>query len=379
MKIQLLGATGSIGLQTLDVVRKDPSRFFVVTMTCYKNIDKLCELIEEFHPKYISVNEEKDALKLIEKYPNIEVGFGTQGLIKAAVYDLEAMVVNAVVGSAGLAPTVEAIKHGLNVALANKETLVIGGEIIKPLLLKHGAKLFPLDSEHSAIFQCLKGEEYKDVHKLIITASGGSFRDYSRAELKNVGVKEALNHPNWTMGSKITIDSATMMNKGFEIIEAHYLFDVPYEQIEPLLHKESIVHSMVEFKDTSVIAHLGLPDMRIPIAYALYYPIRAPFKGESLNLAKIKTLHFEEVDFDRYPLVRLAIEVGMKKGLMPATLNAANEAAVSLFLEGKIGFLKIEELIFECLEHFPQEKDITLDKILNRDKMVKEYLFDRYN
>lgn len=379
MKIHLLGATGSIGLQTLDVVRNDRSRFLVLTMTCYKNVDKLCELVDEFHPKYISVHEESDALKLAEMYPNIEVGYGEQGLIKAATYDDQAMVVNALVGSAGLAPTVAAIQKGLDIALANKETLVIGGEIIKPLLSKYGVKLFPLDSEHSAIFQCLEGENHQDIKKLIITASGGSFRDYNRAELENVSVKEALAHPNWSMGSKITIDSATMMNKGFEIIEAHYLFDVPYAQIEPLMHKESIVHSMVEFNDTSVIAHLGLPDMRIPIAYALYYPSRAPFKGESLNLAKVKTLHFDEVDFDRYPLVRLAIEVGKKKGLMPATLNAANEAAVSLFLEGKIRFLKIEELIIECLDYFPQEKDITLDKILNRDKMVKEYLFDRYN
>jgi 1-deoxy-D-xylulose-5-phosphate reductoisomerase len=379
MKLHLLGATGSIGLQTLDVVRKDSKHFQVITMTCYKNIEKLSELIEEFQPLYVAVNSKADSEMLQTRFPSLEVGFGEVGLIKAATYQKGSVLVNALVGSVGLAPTVAAIKNGHNVALANKETLVIGGEIIKPLLEKHNVTLLPLDSEHSAIFQCLQGEKKETVKKLIITASGGSFRDYTKPELKDVSVEDALNHPNWTMGAKITIDSATMMNKGFEIIEAHYLFDIPYEQIEPLLHRESIVHSMVEFVDTSIIAHLGLPDMRIPIAYALYYPSRAPFKGESLNLTKIGRLHFEELNFERFPLVRVAIEAGKSKGMMPTTLNAANEAAVALFLDKKIGFLEIEKLIIEALGYFPQDKDITLDKILNRDKIVKEYLFGKYN
>jgi len=379
MRIHLLGATGSIGLQTLEIVRKDPTHFQIVTMTCYKNIDKLSVLIDEFHPLYVSVYTKQDSQSLQQRYPDLEIGYGEEGLIRAATYGENAMVVNAVVGSAGLAPTVAAIKKGFDIALANKETLVIGGEIITPLLKKYDVTLLPIDSEHSAIFQCLQGEDKEKIKRLIITASGGSFRNYKRTELKNVSIDDALAHPNWSMGSKITIDSATMMNKGFEIIEAHYLFHVPYEQIEPLLHRESIIHSMVEFVDTSVIAQLGLPDMKIPIAYALYYPERLPFEGKSLNLAKVGNLHFEDLDFERYPLIHLAIEAGKAKGLMPATLNAANETAVALFLDGKIAFLDIERLIVEALEHFPQDKDITLDKILNRDKIVKEYLLDRYN
>ena len=379
MNIRLLGATGSIGLQTLDVVRKDPSAFRVVSMTCYKSIDALRGLIEEFSPSFVSVGCQEDAEKLQTAYPTIEVGYGLDGLLKAATYGEGGLLVNALVGSVGLEPTVKAIEKKIDVALANKETLVIGGEIIKPMLEKYGVKLLPLDSEHSAIFQCLQGEDKNSISKLIITASGGSFRDKNRSELKGVTVEDALAHPNWSMGTKITIDSATMMNKGFELIEAHYLFDVEYEKIEPLLHRESIVHSMVEFVDSSVIAHLGLPDMRVPIAYALYYPKRKVFAGEKLDLAKVGSLHFSKVDMDRFPLLDLAMKVGKEKGLMPATMNAANEAAVDLFLRNKIAFLDIEALVVEALEYFPQDQDITLDKILNRDKIVKEYLYGKYN
>jgi len=379
MKLHILGATGSIGLQTLDLVRRDVNNFEVVSMTCNKNVAKLRALIEEFSPKFVGVGKEEDALDLNRDFPSLEVGYGQSGLVRAATYSKDAFVVNAVVGSAGLLPTIEAIKCGLDIGLANKETLVIGGELIKPMLKEYGVRLFPLDSEHSAIFQCLQGEQQNKIAKLIVTASGGSFRDYSRQDLKNVSIKDALDHPNWSMGSKITIDSATMMNKGFELIEAHYLFDVAYEKIEAMLHRESIVHSMVEFEDTSVIAHLGLPDMRIPIAYALYYPNRTAFQAKSLDLTTLGSLHFEKIDFERYPLLALAVQVGREKGLMPATMNAANEAAVQLFLEGKISFLDIEALIVDAIGHFPQEQDITLDKILNRDKIVKEYLFGKYN
>lgn len=379
MKLRILGATGSIGLQTLDVVRKDPGAFSVVSMTCNTRVDKLRELIEEFSPTFVSVGREEDAEMLRSAYPSLEVGVGLDGLLRAASIDEGGLLVNALVGSVGLVPTVEAIKKGIDVALANKETLVIGGELIKPMLKEYGVNLLPLDSEHSAIFQCLRGEDKKSISKLIITASGGSFRDKTRAELKEVSVEDALAHPNWSMGAKITVDSATMMNKGFEIIEAHYLFDVDYDEIEPLLHRESIVHSMVEYVDTSILAHVGLPDMRIPIAYALYYPNRKAFAGERLNLADVGSLHFEKIDRDRFPLLDLAMKVGKEKGLMPATMNAANEAAVDLFLHGKISFLDIETLVVEALKYFPQEKDVTLDKILNRDKIVKEYLFGKYN
>jgi 1-deoxy-D-xylulose-5-phosphate reductoisomerase len=287
--------------------------------------------------------------------------------------------VNAVVGSVGLEPTIEAIKKGRNIALANKETLVIGGEIIKDLLVKYDVKLIPVDSEHSAIMQCLKGESIKTVKRIIITASGGSFRDLSRDDLKKVTVNDALNHPNWKMGSKITIDSATMMNKGFEVIEAHYLFDIDYDKIETVLHKESVVHSLVEFNDTSIIAHLGNPDMRIPINYALNYPDRAEYNGESLDLIKVGALHFEDLSYERYPLLKIAIEAGKNKGLDPTTLNAANEACVSLFLNGKIKFLEIEEIVYECLNVFHNDLNVNLDKIIERDLVVKDYVFRKYS
>ena len=288
-------------------------------------------------------------------------------------------MVNAVVGSVGLEPTIHAIKKGRNIALANKETLVIGGEIINELLIKHDVKLIPIDSEHSAIMQCLKGEDSSTIKNIIITASGGSFRDKTRKELKNVTVNDALDHPNWTMGAKVTIDSATMMNKGLEVIEAHYLFNVGYDQIKTVLHRESIVHSLVEFNDTSVIAHLGNPDMRVPINYALSYPDRAEYKGEALNLVKLGSLHFEELSYLKYPLLKMAIDAGKSKGLNPTTLNAANEAAVNLFLNGKITFLQIEEIIRECLDVFKNDLEITLEKILDRDLKVKDYIFRKYS
>ena len=289
------------------------------------------------------------------------------------------MVVNALVGSSGLEPTVEAIKKKRDIALANKETLVIGGELINKLVKKHGVKLIPVDSEHSAIMQCLNGEDNSSIKRIVITASGGSFRNLSRNELQNVTVNDALKHPNWNMGAKITIDSATMMNKGFEVIEAHYLFGVEYDKIETVLHTESVVHSLVEFNDSSIIAHLGNPDMRVPISYALNYPVRTEYSGESLDLIKLGSLHFEELSYKRYPLLKIAIDAGISKGLNPTTLNAANEACVSLFLNGKIKFLDIEEIVSECLNVFPNDININLDKIIERDLVVKDYVFNKYS
>ncbi len=381
MNLFILGVTGNIGKQTLDVVRTSKNKFKVVAVSGNTNLKKMKDIINEFSPKYVSMGKRDDILKLQELYPNIEFGYGIESLIKVVTYGGlgEDLVVNALVGSVGLKPTIEAIKKGRNIALANKETLVIGGEIINELLKEHNVKIIPVDSEHSAIMQCLNGEDFSTIKNIIITASGGSFRDKTRKELRNVTVHDALNHPNWSMGAKVTIDSATMMNKGLEIIEAHYLFNVDYDHIKTVMHRESIVHSLVEFHDTSVIAHLGNPDMRVPISYALNYPSRAQYNGKSLDLVKMGKLHFEELPYSKYPLLKMAIDAGKSKGLNPTTLNAANEAAVNLFLNGKITFLQIEEIIRECLDVFKNDLNITLDKILDRDLKVKDYTYKKYS
>lgn len=381
MNLIILGATGSIGIQTLDIVRNHPGKFRVMAVTGNRNIEKMREIILEFHPLYVSMGKRDSVETLQKEFPNVIFGYGEEGLVEAVSFGEtgDDLVVNAIVGSAGLRPTVEAIKKGRNIALANKETLVIGGELIQELLRDYNVSLIPIDSEHSAIMQCLHGEDAKQIDKIIITASGGSFRDKTRDELKAVTVVEALDHPNWSMGAKITIDSATMMNKGLEVIEAHYLFGVGYDKIETILHKESIIHSMVSFQDTSVIAHLGMPDMRVPINYALHYPERLPYEGKVLDLAAIGKLHFEKLSMERYPLLGMAIEAGKTGGYAPCILNAANEAAVQLFLNGKITFLEIESIVKECLEVFENEKNIGIELILEKDQQVKDYVLNKYS
>ena len=381
MNLFILGATGSIGIQTLDIVRRSNGQLNVISVTGNRNIEKMREIILEFHPLYVSMGKRDDVDVLQKEFPKVAFGVGNEGLIAAASYGDKGndLVVNAIVGSAGLLPTVAAIKKGRNVALANKETLVIGGELIKKLLEQHHVTLLPIDSEHSAIMQCLNGEDTKEVERIIITASGGSFRDKTRHQLKNVTVQDALQHPNWSMGAKITIDSATMMNKGLEVIEAHYLFDVGYEQIETIMHKESIIHSMVEFKDTSVIAHLGMPDMRVPINYAIHYPNRTPYRGERLDLKTIGALHFAPLSYERYPLLQLAIDAGKKGGYAPCVLNAANEAAVQLFLQGKITFLQIEDIVRESLQTMDSSEELTIEKIIEKDQEVKDYILRQYS
>lgn len=381
MNLFLLGATGSIGLQTLDIVRESNGHFQIVSIAANKNIKQVEAIIEEFQPEFVSVGLEEAMLPLQEKYPKILFGFGRDGLIQAATYGNKGddLVVNAVVGSAGLEPTIHAIQKGRNVALANKETLVIGGELIKPLLQQYGVSLIPIDSEHSAIMQCMNGEDPKTVRNIIITASGGSFRDKTRSELKGVTVVDALQHPNWVMGAKITIDSATMMNKGLEIIEAHHLFDVSYDNIKTVLHKESIIHSLVEYHDMSMIAHLGNPDMRVPISYALHYPKRAPYQGKPLDLVGLASLHFEELSEKRYPMVAYARQAGRKGGYAPTVLNAANEAAVHLFLVGKISFLQIEEIVLQCLNKFECNDELSLEHIIELDNLVKDYVLKTYS
>ncbi|MDT9023956.1 MULTISPECIES: 1-deoxy-D-xylulose-5-phosphate reductoisomerase [Rossellomorea] len=349
-KISLMGATGSIGTQTLDVIREHPEEFKLTAMSVGRNIEEARKMILEFSPQLISVQRKEDAESLMkEMSSSVKVLYGEEGLVEVACHQDADVLVNAVLGSVGLYPTLQAIEAGKMIAIANKETLVTAGHLVMEAARKKNTPLLPVDSEHSAIFQALQGEQEKNIEKLIITASGGSFRDRTREELVGVTVTEALNHPNWSMGAKITIDSASMMNKGLEVIEAHWLFDIPYDQIEVVQHRESIIHSMIQFHDSSVMAQLGTPDMRVPIQYALTYPDRLIRPGKRLNLVEIGKLHFEEMDLNRFRCLAFAYEAGRIGGSMTTVLNAANEAAVSMFLENKISFLDIEAYIEKAM------------------------------
>lgn len=349
-KISLMGATGSIGTQTLDVIREHPEEFKLTAMSVGKNIEEARKMILEFSPQLISVQRKEDAESLKkEMSSSVKVLYGEEGLVEVACHQDADVLVNAVLGSVGLYPTLQAIEAGKMIAIANKETLVTAGHLVMEAARKKNTPLLPVDSEHSAIFQALQGEQDKNIEKLIITASGGSFRDRTREELVGVTVTEALNHPNWSMGAKITIDSASMMNKGLEVIEAHWLFDIPYDQIEVVQHRESIIHSMIQFHDSSVMAQLGTPDMRVPIQYALTYPDRLIRPGKRLDLVEMGKLHFEEMDLNRFRCLAFAYEAGRIGGSMTTVLNAANEAAVSMFLENKISFLDIESYIEKAM------------------------------
>ena len=351
-KISLLGSTGSIGLQTIDIIVQNPENFKLVAFSSGRNIEKTKEIINLVKPELVSVQDEADARELAKLYPQISFTYGRKGLIEVATHPDTTVFVNAVLGSVGLESTLAAIRMSKSIAIANKETLVTAGHLVMAEAKKYNAPILPVDSEHSALYQSMNGENPKSIERLILTASGGSFRDKTRSELEGVTVKDALNHPNWSMGAKITIDSATMMNKGLEVIEAHVLFDMPYDNIDVVLHRESIIHSMVEYHDTSVMAQLGTPDMRVPIQYALTFPDRIPLKGgKRLNLAEIGKLHFQEVDFERYKALKLAYDAGRQGGTVLTAMNAANEAAVSLFLQEKITFLQIED----CIERVMNE------------------------
>ncbi len=370
-----MGATGSIGTQTLDIIREHPTEFRVSAISVGKNIDLARKTIVEFQPELVSVQDYHDCRTLKAEFPTIKFTFGQEGLIEAAVYDKADILVNAVIGSVGLNPTLQAIESGKVIAIANKETLVTAGHLVMDAAKRNKVTLLPVDSEHSAIFQALQGEKEKNIERLILTASGGSFRDRSRQELKNVTVEQALNHPNWSMGAKITIDSASMMNKGLEVIEAHWLFNMPYEKIDVLLHKESIIHSMVEFHDSSIIAQLGTPDMRVPIQFALTYPDRLPLPtSKRLDLASIGKLHFQEMDVARFRCLGFAYEAGKKGGSMPTVLNAANEVAVAAFLAGKIHFLQIEDLIEKALTTHQIVNHPSLSAIQEIDTETREYV-----
>ena len=373
--LYIVGALGSIGTQTLDIVRNNKDEFKVVGMAVGSNMALAKELIEEFKPEVVCYRNNKCDLS----YSPIEY-FGDEGLLKLASYhkyDNEVFV-NALVGISGLLPTVSAIKSKKDIALANKETLVVAGDLIKALVKEYNVNLTPIDSEHSAILQCIHGENKSEIKRLIITASGGSFRNKKREELENVTKADALKHPNWSMGSKITIDSATMMNKGFEVIEAHYLFDIPYEKIDTILHPESIVHSMVEYNDGSIKAQIGASDMHIPIQYALRYPSHNNLDGKSLNLIGLN-LNFMELSTLRYPCLKYAYMVAKKGGIYYAVLNAANEAAVYLFLNDKIKFLDIERIIYSEISN-DEYKSISynLENIIDISKKIIDKLVVRY-
>ena len=373
--ITVLGVTGSIGMQTVDVVKNHLDKFKIVAMSAGYNIKQVEEILEMIDVEYVCVVQKKDAQYLQEKYPDLKVTYGQEGLIKIATLPQIGIVLNAIVGFAGLVPTIEAIKAKKDIALANKETLVVAGHIITKLVKENNVRLLPVDSEHSAIFQSLNGEKHQQIKRIILTASGGSFRDKSRDELIGVTVEEALNHPNWSMGAKITIDSATLFNKGLEVIEAKWLFDVSYDQIDVLIHPESIIHSMVEFVDTSVIGQLGNPDMRLPIQYALTYPDRDVLvNGESLDLAKIASLTFKKPDLDRFKALALAYKAGRTGGSMPCVLNGANEMANELFRNNKIEFLQIEELVEKALKAHQVISDPTLEQLVEVDSWARNFV-----
>ena len=384
IELCLLGATGSIGGQVLDLIREKRDVYKLAAFSFGHNISKALDIIEEFEPSLVCAIEELDAKRIKEVFPKVEVTFGNKGLQQVATHDcLCPRVINALVGSVGLTPTLSAIEVGRDVYLANKETLVIGGEIVMAKAKEMNVKIIPIDSEHSAIFQLLNGNNIEDVKRIIITASGGSFRDKSREELLNVTKEDALNHPNWNMGAKITIDSATMMNKGFELIEAHYLFDLPMEKISYIMHKESIIHSFVEFLDGSIFAQMATSDMRLPIKYALEYPSHSYTEMvEPLDLLKVGTLHFDELSIDRFPMLGYAIEAIKRGNIYPTILNAANEVAVGLFLEEKINFLDIEKLVKEALDNPIYEKftigELTLPKIMSVDELVRIQILTKY-
>ncbi|GIQ68607.1 1-deoxy-D-xylulose 5-phosphate reductoisomerase 2 [Xylanibacillus composti] len=371
-RLVILGSTGSIGTQTLDVVRQHPELFQIEALAAGHNTERLAEQIEEFCPKRVVVADKAAADRLrSEVRQPVQVSYGEEALLEAAAGGDADYVVSAMVGSIGLKPTLAAIEAGRTIGLANKETLVTAGHIVTERLRACGVTMLPIDSEHSAIYQCLQGEARSSVAAITLTASGGSFRDRTRDELKGVTVEEALNHPNWSMGAKITIDSATMVNKGLEVIEAHWLFQMPYEQIKVLIHPESIIHSFVQFADTSVIAQLGLPDMRVPIQYALSYPDRLPLAAEQLDLAALGKLQFKEMDFARFPCLRMAYESGRAGGSMPTVFNAANEAAVARFLRGEIEFLHIETIIEQVLAKHQPQAEPGLEAILEIDAWAR--------
>lgn len=383
--ISILGATGSIGTQTLDVIRNSKSEINLIGVTANSSVDRMKEIILEFKPKYVGMMDEKSAEKIKsfcgDNNLEVKVLKGMDGLEKIASLDEIEMVVTSVVGMIGLKPTLKAIEAKKDIALANKETLVVAGEIVMKKAKEAGVDILPVDSEHSAIYQSLSGYSNKDIRKIILTASGGPFRGKDKSYLENVTVQEALKHPKWNMGKKISVDSATLMNKGLEVIEAHYLFNCSYENIEVVVHPQSIVHSMVEYKDASIISQMGSPDMRLPIQYALNKKERKEQIAKPISFYEIPELTFEKPDLDTFRCLKLAYEAGKRGGMAPTILNGANEEAVELLLNEKIRFIQIPEIIEECMEHFKDEEnnEMTIENIIDLDKRVRMYIRGKWS
>lgn len=375
--ITLLGSTGSIGTQTLDIIQNHPDQFRLVGIAAGNNVELLAQQIRQFTPEIVAIcnpdklSELKHAIADIDPQPQILVG--EDGVAEVARYGDAEAVVTGIVGCAGLLPTLAAIEAGKDIALANKETLIAGGPVVLPMVEKHGVKLLPADSEHSAIFQCLQGVPEEGLRRILLTASGGAFRDWPVEKLSEVTVADALKHPNWSMGRKITVDSATLMNKGLEVIEAHYLFGVDYSQINIVIHPQSIIHSLIELQDTSMLAQLGWPDMRLPLLYAMSWPERIYTDWEPLDLVKAGNLTFREPDHQKYPCMDLAYQAGKAGGTMTAVLNAANEQAVALFLDGKIRFLDISRIIETVCDRHSSDlnRSPSLSDILEVDRWAR--------
>lgn len=378
-KISILGSTGSIGTQTLDIVRSNDD-LQVVAIAAGSNIRSLEKQIREFKPKLVCVYDEKAAgdLKVLVKDTDVSVVSGMHGLIEAAVIPDAEIVVTAFVGMIGIRPTLEAIKAGKDIALANKETLVTAGHLVMKAANDYNVKILPVDSEHSAIFQSLNGENRREIDKILLTASGGPFRGCTREQMRNVKVEDALKHPNWSMGKKITIDSSTMVNKGLEVIEAKWLFDVEIEDVQVVIQPQSLIHSMVQFKDGAIMAQLGTPDMKLPIQYALYYPERRFLSGERVDFAKIAQITFEAPDTDNFVGFKLAYTAGKAGGSMPTVFNAANEKAVAKFLDKKIEYLEITDIINYCMENHKIIEEPTVEQILDIEQWAYELIESRW-
>lgn len=378
--ISILGSTGSIGQSTLQVIERYPERFQVCALAAGTNATEMIKQVRKFHPQVVTMATVEAAERVKREISaDIQVMVGAEGLIHTATLPDATYVVSAIVGSRGLAPTLAAIQAGKTIGLANKETLVTAGHIVMEEAKKRNVQILPIDSEHSAIFQCLNGERMQDVNRLILTGSGGSFRDWPREKLAEATVETALNHPNWSMGPKITIDSATMMNKGLEVIEAHWLFGFGYDEIDVIIHPQSIIHSMVEYQDGSILAQMGIHDMQVPIQYALTYPTRLPIEQAKLDLTGLSKLDFRTMDFTRYPCVRMAYEAGREGGTTPTVLNAANEEAVAQFLAGQISFLQIEELVERTLNQHQSTPHPELEEIARVDQWAREQVLQSVN
>lgn len=378
--ISILGSTGSIGTQALDVIRHNKDKYKVVALSANRNIDLLYRQIIEFEPYAVAVPDYLSGQSLREMLGNnkTEIYIGMEGLVNIAELNESDMVLVSVVGMVGLMPTIKAIEKGKKIALANKETLVSGGIVVKKALEKSNSEIIPVDSEHSAIFQCMQGSKRKEeAERILLTASGGPFRGRTYDELKNVRPEDALKHPSWRMGKKITVDCATLMNKGLEVIEAHWLFDTGFDKIEVVVHPQSIIHSMVEYIDGTVIAQLGTADMRTPILYALGYPERMERIAERLELTKVKSLTFEEPDFNTFRCLRLAYDAGIEGGTMPAVLNSANEVAVELFLKGLISFTDIQNIVENSMMNHKVIKNPVLEDILEADRITRDMVYNR--